>query len=164
MSKFKGLPDLVVNAMRGSWRDLVQAMGGVDRTSRICSMGISQVSACGSPSGDCMPTLAAIYLAEQDAGEPFISTVLASATNHILVPLKPVAEGELAELLSRVGAETGQVFARFAAALADDGAVDAAERQAIARELQELNRAALAALAHLHAGPAPVGPKQDAAA
>ena len=157
MSKFKGLPEVVVAGLRGGWRDLVQAMGGVDRASRVCTMSISQVSACGSPSGDCMPTLAAIYLAEKDAGRAFISEVLAAATGHILVPLEPMAEGELATLLSKVGAETGEVFARYGAALAD-GDVDAAERLAIVRELQDLNRATLRAIAHLQGGPAPVAP------
>lgn len=163
MSKFKGLPEVVVNAFRGSWRDLVQEMGGVDRTSRVCQMSIGQVSTAGREHGDCLPTIAAIYLAEQDAKKPYITSVLAGATGHHLIPHEPLAPGELAVLLAQIGAESGEVFGAYARALADDGLVDAEERAEIRRKLGDVKRAVLAAIAHCDAPPAPVGADARAA-
>lgn len=163
MGKFKGLPDRVVNDVRGGWRDLVALMGGVDRASRICAVSVSQVSIYGSLHGDSLPSLATVLAAEADVGKPLVTEALARATRHALVPIEPMAEGELAALLARVGAETGEVFGRYGAALADDGQVNAAEKLAIIRELQDLQRAVHAALGHLHAPPVAPAPMVSAA-
>jgi hypothetical protein len=149
MSKFNRLPDVVVAAIRGGWRDLRDAMGGTDRAARVCGVGISQVSTYGSEHGDSMPTLATVFLAERDTGKPYITSALASATGHILVPVEPVAKGELASLLCMVGGEVGEMFSTYGAALANDGVLDAGELAEVRRKAGDAKRAIYALISHL---------------
>ncbi|MFH5926425.1 phage regulatory CII family protein [Roseomonas xinghualingensis] len=156
MSRFKGVSEQIINDVRAGWRQIVREMGGVDRTSKVCSVAISQVSIYGSLQGDSLPSLATVLAAETDLGKAHVTEALARATGHILVPIKPLAQGDLSAHLARVGGETGEVFNRYAAALSNDGKVDAEERREIARELQDLIQAATAALGHLQVQPAQV--------
>jgi hypothetical protein len=162
--RFKGVPEEVVNAIRGGWKDLVHEMGGVDRAEQVCGVSKGQISIYGAKHGDSLPSLCTILAAEIDTGMPLVSTAMANATRHTLIPMNPLAAGELAALLARVGAETGEVFARYGVALANGGQVDAAERQGIARELQDLLRVTHAALAHVQPGPTPLAPSESSAA
>jgi hypothetical protein len=163
MSRFKGVSEQIVNDIRAGWRQLVREMGGVDRTSKVCGVTISQISVYGSLHGDSLPSLATVLAAETDLGQAHVTEALARATGHILVPIKPVVDGDLGALLARVGAETGDVFNRYALALAGDGKVGAEERREIACELQDLIQAATAALGHLQAQPAHVAARRETA-
>lgn len=85
---------------------------------------------------------------ERIAGEPLMTAELARRAGYALVPVHPIAGGQLAEVLARLGKEVGEVFGAFAQAMADGHATDD-ERAVIARELQDVISASHNALATL---------------
>jgi hypothetical protein len=148
-------PDIAFKTLA---RVLVERVGGLDAAAACTRVRRAQLGNYQNPQQDdaFMPVDVLARL-ELVAGEPLLTRELATRAGCALVPVEPVREGELAALLARVGAESGAVFTAYAEALSDNGRVDAQERSAIARELQDLIRAATAALGHLQSSPAPVG-------
>lgn len=140
-------PDLSFKTLA---RVLVERVGGLEAAAACTRVRRAQLGNYQSPNADeaFMPVDVVARL-EHVAGEPLITQYLANRAGYAIIPVEPVAEGELAALLARVGAESGAVFTAYAEAMAGDGKVDEAERAAIARELGDLIRAATMALGHL---------------
>ncbi len=166
MSRFKGVDEQVIRDLRTGWRQIVKDMGGVDATAKVAQTTISQVSIYGNPNGDSLPSLATVLAVEMDLGVGFahVTEAMARATGHILVPDRALAPGDLAQLMAKVGKETGEVFARYALALSD-GTVCAEDRLAIIRELEDVIQASHHAIGNLRQGlqPAPA-PREESAA
>lgn len=162
--RFKGVSEVVVNAIRGGWKDLVHDMGGVDRAERICGVTKGQISIYGAKHGDSLPSLCTVLAAELDTGFSHVTEAMAHANGFILVPAKELAEGDLATLMAKVGQEAGEVFARYAAALAD-GDVCAEDKLGIVRELEDVIQAAHRAIGNLRGKPVAVATRgaEDAA-
>ncbi|MBP0493047.1 phage regulatory CII family protein [Pararoseomonas indoligenes] len=147
-------PDL---AFKTLVRALVERVGGLDAAAACTRVRRAQLSNYQSLNvDDAFVPVDVIWRLERIAGEPLITQELANRAGYTIVAVEPIAEGELAALLAKVGAESGHVFSAFAEAMADDGQVNAQERGEIARELQDLIRAASRALGHLQAPLAPV--------
>lgn len=165
MSRNKGVAEQVIRDIRAGWRALVRDMGGVDATSKVAQTTISQVSIYGNPNGDSLPSLATVLAVEMDLGVGFahVTEAMARATDHVLVPVKPLSHGELATLLARLGAETGEVFARFAAAQAD-GRICAEDRAAMIREVEDVVQAGHCLLGHLRQPPQALAAAEERAA
>lgn len=141
------------NALKTAWKRLVHALGGVDATAACTRGHRGHISEWGAVHSERFPPLDVILDAEAIAGEPFVTDALATAMGYRLVQVTPRSEGEVAIVLARVGKEAGDVFAAAAMALAD-GKIDDAEREALVRELRELERAAAEATMVLMRGAA----------
>ena len=84
------------------------------------------------------------------AREPLITAEPARRAGCQLVPIAHVDDGPLGERMARLGAEFGEAFSAYAAAIAD-GRVTPDEAARLARELQDVVSAAQRALATLSA-------------
>jgi hypothetical protein len=149
--------------LKSIFAHLLHRVGGLDAAATCTRVKRAQLGNYGNLNvADIFAPVDVVVTLEDLVGEPLLTQEMARRAGYAMVPVEPVAEGELAALLAKVGAESGAVFAAYGDALAD-GRVDAPERARIARELQDLIRAAHAALGILAPGPTPVPENRNAA-
>lgn len=138
-------------------RELLDRAGGLDAAAvcvRVKKTSLSNYANVHQP--EAFAPIDVVARLEEVAGEPLVTAELARRAGHALVQVEAVHEGELAELLARVGAGSGAVFATYAEHLSDDGVIDAEEKADIGRRLADLHRAVSLAMAHLSGRPAAV--------
>ncbi|MFC0384360.1 phage regulatory CII family protein [Muricoccus vinaceus] len=143
--------------LKSLFQALCQRVGGLDAAAACTRVRRAQLGNYGNLN---MPEIFApvdvVLELQAITKDPIVTAEMARLQGYALVPVEAVAEGELAALLAKVGAESGAVFQEFAQALGNDGQVDSAERTAIARKLSDLLRVTHAALGYCHPRPAPV--------
>ncbi len=138
-------------ALKTGFRDLVlNRVGGVDAA--VATVGVrvgrSQLGSWLNPHEDAFPRVDVTVALEIAAGEPVLTSEMARRSGFSLIPLEPMGEGDLAQGMAKLGAEVGQVFAAFSAALAD-GRITGDEADRMIREHQDILRVAKSYLAVL---------------
>jgi len=138
-----------------TWKTLAHALtervGSLEAAAAVARVGKSSLGFYQNYHHEqVMPVDVAATL-ERIAGEPLITAELARRSGYALVPVQPMANGQLAEVFARLGKEVGEVFSAFASAMADGVTTDD-ERAHIARELQDVISASHHALAALQGG------------
>lgn len=139
-------------SLKEATQALLTAAGGTVKASEITGRGQSVLQRYGDPAepGRTMPVQIALQL-EKTCGQPIVTRYLAAEAGCLLLDLGAVAAGRLGAELARVGQEASDVFAAAAAAVEDDGKVDAGEAGRIVEELDDLLRAAMTYRQHLAA-------------
>ena len=139
---------------------LVEACGGQVAASALCRVGKSQIHRYTDESDehqfDHMPVDIVLVL-ERACGDAIVTRYLAAVQGHVLVDLSEAAKHQpYPAVLSRIGQETGELFAEATRALAD-GTLSASERPRVRAEALQLMGACAALLSDLGAdlGPDP---------
>jgi hypothetical protein len=112
------LPASAYAGLKTGTRRLVEMLGGVDAAASGCRVGRSMLSDYGNPHHDetFIPVDVALDLEDLLGAAP-VSQALALARGFDLVPVEPVAPGELAALLARLGRDCADLFAESVALL-----------------------------------------------
>ena len=135
-------------AIKTATRLLVKRVGGLDAAASACRYAKSAIAATYDPHRmDRSMPIDVVADLEAVAEAPLITEVLARLSGHALVPIG-AGGGMEAQAIARVGQRAAEVFAAWAAAHADARVTDA-ERQRVAQELLELQRACMQAVAAL---------------
>jgi hypothetical protein len=115
---------------------LVTLIGGQKGAAELARVGRAQIARYTDDSGENetvhMP-VDIVGVLEQASGDPLVTRFLASLSGCVLLDLSPRG-GPYALALAKIGEETGQLFAEFARALANDGAFDEDEAGRVRRE------------------------------
>ena len=122
-------------------RLLLRDLGGIDAAASCSRVGRSLWSDYASPHSDRFIPVDVVIDAEAIAGTPHVTAAMARALGYELVPLLARPRGELGDALARISTGVGALFATVAAAFSD-GALSAAERDALARDLDAVVRLA----------------------
>lgn len=135
-------------AIKTATRLLVQRVGGLEAAASVCRYAKSALAETydlhrmdRSMPADVIADL------ESVAGAPVVTEVLARLSGHALLPIG-TAGGIEAQALAEVGRRASDVFAAWALAHADARVTDS-ERDRVAGELLELQRACMQAVAAL---------------
>lgn len=122
-------------------RLLLRDLGGIDAAAACSRVGRSLWSDYARPHSDRFIPVDVVIDAEAIAGTPHVTAAMARAQGYELVPLLARPRGELGDALARISTGVGALFATVAAAFSD-GALTAAERDALARDLDAVVRLA----------------------
>lgn len=136
------------NGVKTAWKQVTGDLGGVEATASAVDRTKSLVSEYGTLHSDRFPPADVILDAEALAGEPRVTAALARAQGYILMPVEPRGAGDLALLLARLGRDVSKLFGNAAEAL-QDGVLTAAERDGLARDLDEVVRVVTETRMHL---------------
>lgn len=139
-------------SLKALFRVTVARCGGLDAAATCVRVGRSQLHNYCDMHSDQFAPVDVLAELEAVAGEPLVTADLARRAGFILVPMAAEGDGLLAQDMAALGKEVGETFAAFAHAMANDGAVDAAEAERVERELADVVRVASAALANLRRG------------
>ncbi len=144
------ISDTEVRSLKTATRALIQRVGGLHAAATVTRVNASVLAEYYDPNAAerLVPADVAADL-ERVAGEPVVTAQLARMAGHALLPLQ-AGQGTDAAAIGRVFAECGQLGAAWAAAM-EDGRISAVEAERLMSELADLQRAAGAALALLHA-------------
>jgi hypothetical protein len=136
-------------ALKTATKALIARLGGLAAAASVCRLEVSRLAECQGVNhpGALLPVDVVAQLEAVAEAVP-VTAALARLGGCVLVPVEPMGAGALPELLARLGATVGGVFAASAEALAD-GHVDEAERVRLAAELSEMLAAGQAALGAL---------------
>ncbi len=129
------------NALKTTWKCLVQNVGGLDATAACTRVNASLLSQYGNVYGERFAPVDVILDVETIAGDPLVTAALARAQGYLLVPVAPRGADALSVRLAEIGRDVAALFATAAGALARDQPTEA-ERDALARELDEVARVA----------------------
>lgn len=141
-------------ALKTAFRVLVARCGGLEAAA--AATRVSKTCLAASYDGnaqDRWPAIDVIADLETAAGEPVLTKMLAAMHGYALVHVNPLPGSEL-RAIAAVGERSAEVFAAFTHATAD-GALTAAERQALYQKLLDLVTVASDAAAKLGKAPAP---------
>jgi hypothetical protein len=134
-------PELQV--IKAASKALVRAFGGTDAAAVHVGVRQQRMSDIGLPNTPDFLRIDEVLALESctvgTVGHPHVTRALAAATGHIVASL-PTGAACASDWLGGMGPlakEAGDVTARIAAALSDDGEVDAAEADNIIREIDE---------------------------
>jgi len=117
---------------------LVGRAGGLELGAERVRVGRSQLARYTDPAepGTHMPVDIVLSL-EAIAGDPIVTTHLAAAAGHALLPVMVRADaGTLARDIARIGREMAELMSEYGASQAD-GAIDATEARRMLREIDE---------------------------
>ena len=132
----------LVNAVKTATKRVIGDLGGVEAAASCCGMGKSQLSDYGNVNSAKVIRADVAVALERIGGQPHITAAMAAAQGYALVMTMPMrARSELAQLLARIGRDSGQLFAIAAHALSHKKP-SAKERAALLRELSDLRNAA----------------------
>lgn len=135
-------------AMKTATRRLVQRVGGIEAAATVCRYAKSAIAETYDPQRmDRTMPIDVVADLEAVAEAPLVTEVLARLSGHALMPIGQ-AGGLEAQAIAEVGRRASDVFAAWASAHADAQVTDA-ERQRVAGELLQLQRACMQAVAAL---------------
>ena len=148
MSPRRDIP-LHHRSLKALTRVLVTACGGLDASAACVRVGRSQLANYHDMQSDQFAPVDVVAELEAVAGEPVVTAELARRAGCLLVPIPAEGDGLLAKDMAALCREFSEACGAYAEAMGDDGRVDVAEAERIARELGDVVRIASAALAHL---------------
>lgn len=137
-------------ALRTSWKLLVRHLGGGEATASCTRVLASRISEYGSAGSGRFVPLDVVLDAELVAGEPIVTRAMARMQGFALVPVTARGPGRLADEMSRIGRDVGDLFGNAAQALAGEKVPPARLGQMIA-DIEDLQSVLPEALATLQA-------------
>ena len=124
-------------ALKTGFRVLVQHCGGLEAAAATSRCNKTIIAAgYDQEAKDRFPSLDVVADLERAAGEPVITRLLAAMHGMALVHVEPIS-GCALRAMADVGEHASGVFAAFGRAMAD-GAITAAERETLRREMLDL--------------------------
>lgn len=148
MSPRRDIPDHH-RALKAMFRVLIGKCGGLDASAAVVRVGRSQLANYTDMHSDQFAPADVVADLEAVAGEPWVTSELARRGGFILLPAVPEGDGVLAKDMAALCREFSEACGAYADAMSNDGQVDMAEAERIARELGDVVRIASGALAHL---------------
>jgi hypothetical protein len=142
----------VYAGVKTAWKLLVNSIGGGEAVASCTRATRSMVSDYGNIQSDRFVPVDVLLDAETIAGAPLVTAVLARAQGYELICVTPVADGELALEVARLGADVADVFAQVSRHLAGAPLSAIARAKAIS-DLADLKLVAMRATALLERAP-----------
>jgi len=137
-----------VAALKTATSALLLRIGGVEAAGTITRVKKSALADYASPHhAETSVPVDVLADLERVAHAPLVTAQLARLSGHVLVPIGE-GGGSDARAIAAVFREAGELATRWAEAI-EDGEITEAERQGLLTELDELQRAACAAMARL---------------
>lgn len=136
------------NALKTAFKRVIADLGGATAAATVTRVGVSQLSEYGSVDSPKMVPADVIAELELIAGQPHITTALASLQGFDLMPRGREHVGNIFDCLARVSHDNGRLFADMLR-MSGDSEPGEKERAIIARNLTDLIASARAALASL---------------
>lgn len=139
-------------ALRTLTRVLVERLGGLDAAAACTRVNRSRLAEYYAPQGDAFIPADVLADLEAVAEAPLVTAELARLAGCALLPLRSVAEEELARLLAELGQEVAQAFGAYAEALRA-GRCPIQDRARLAAEVGDIVRVGQEILGALRVGP-----------